>query len=105
MSYASSLLKYLTRVETDSTFSSLIIHSYLSSDSNSVYSNFDVYIPTGLSLCMINPLNNCEWRDLRHGGISVRFQNRQKKDTIGLKLKWYDSKFNDTINRVVLLTK
>ena len=103
--YASKVLNYLNKVENDSSFKSLIVHRYSISEGDSVFRCFDVFVPTSDGYSMINPLNPCRWTDLKHGGISVQFNDNQHKDTIGFKIQWYDKKFKDTLNTIVLLIK
>ena len=103
--YASEVLDYLNKVENDSSFESLIVNRYSISEGDSIFRCFDVFVPTSDGYSMINPLNPCRWTDLKHGGISVQFNDNQRNDTIGLKIQWYDKKFKDTLNTIILQIK
>lgn len=103
--YTSEVLDYLNKVENDSSFKSLIVHRYSTSEGDSIFRSFDVFIPTSDGYSMINPLNPCRWLDLKHDGISLQFNDYQRNDTIGFKIQWYDKKFKDTLNTVILQIK
>jgi len=103
--YASEVLDYLNKVENDSSFKSLIVNRYSISEGDSIFHCFDVFVPTSDGYSMINPINPCRWTDLKHGGISVQFNAYLRNDTIGLKIQWYDKKFKDTLNTIILQTK
>ena len=103
--YTSEILDYLNKVETDSSFRSLIVHRYSISDGDSIFRSFDVFVPTSDGFSMINPLNPCRWTNLKHGGISIQFNDFQRNDTVGFKIQWYDKKFKDTLNKIILQIK
>lgn len=103
--YTSEVLDYLNKVENDSSFKSLIVHRYSLSEGDSIFRTFNVFVPTSDGYSMINPLNPCRWLDLKHNGISIQFNDYQRIDTIGFKIQWYDKKFKDTLNSVLLQIK
>jgi hypothetical protein len=103
--YTLDVLNYLNKVEKDSSFNSLIVHRYSTVTGDSTFRNFDVYTPTGDGYATIVPLNPCKWRDLKHDGISILFNDYQRIDTVGFRIKWYDRKFRDTLKTVILQTK
>jgi hypothetical protein len=104
--YALTSLDYLLHYEDDSLGIIPIIHIYYTVINNQDYFVSDIYIPSASrkhkkEMVFKGMLS----RNLPHYGVSLALLHKDYNDSIKVKLRWFDMKFNDTISKTFVIVK